>query len=64
MSHTRKPKADRKPTIKETMGINLQVPAELYFAIKSKADKDTYLNGSKKTIHDKMIEQLEEVNKK
>lgn len=55
---SRKSRKSVNPTIKETTGIGLQVPNILYFHIKGKADKDTLNNQEKKTIHDKMIEQL------
>lgn len=53
----------KKATIKTTTSIQLEVPNKVYYSIKRKADDDTQSTGHKKTIHDKMIEQLTESNK-
>jgi len=57
-----KKKTLAQPVVKETTGITLQVPSLLYFNIKGKADTCTLNTGSKKTIHDKMIDDLYKAN--
>lgn len=54
-------KKDKAPKVKETTSILLNVPNEIYYRIKRKADEFTYMNpGKKRTIHDQMIMELKE----
>lgn len=59
---TTKKNKEKTPTVKESTWIRLQVPNKLYYAIKSKADKDTQKQGEKKTIHDRFLDDLYEAN--
>lgn len=53
-----------KKKINNTTSIQLNVPNDIYYLIKRKADDDTQATSEKKTIHDKMIEQLKNQNEK
>ena len=55
-------KKEKTPSIKMTTAISLAVPNDLYFKIKTKADTETFKTGTKKRIHDQMIEDLKKVN--
>jgi hypothetical protein len=58
-----KTKKEKVPVITDTTSITLNVPSPLYFKIKTKADKKTFLEKEKKTIHDQMIDDLATANK-
>lgn len=57
-----KAKKVKSPSIEDTTAINLNVPTKLYYEIKGKADKDTVKNKEKKTIHDRMVDDLYKAN--
>lgn len=59
---TTKEKKKKTPTISEATWIRLQIPNDLYYAIKDKAEKHKRKTGEKKNMDEQCIEDLYKAN--